>query len=107
MQFDIVVVGAGPAGLAFARSLAGSGLRIGLIEKQPEAALAAPAFDGREIALTHLSISLLQGLGGWGRIPGPEISPLRQDAVLNGRSRFALRFDPTDGIERKLGVLVP
>ena len=53
--FDLVVVGAGPAGLCFVRSLAGSGLRIALVERQPRAALADQAEDGREIALTHRS----------------------------------------------------
>ena len=52
-RFDIVVVGAGPAGLSFARSLAGSGLKVALVERQPRAALADPVDDGREIALTH------------------------------------------------------
>lgn len=107
MQFDIVVVGAGPAGLAFARSLAGSGLRIGLIEKQSEAALAEPAFDGREIALTHRSTALLQLLGAWDRIPAADISPLREAEVLNGRSSFALRFDSAGGEAERLGALVP
>jgi 2-polyprenyl-6-methoxyphenol hydroxylase-like FAD-dependent oxidoreductase len=45
MDFDIVVVGAGPAGLCFARSLAGSGLRMALVERQETAALAQPADD--------------------------------------------------------------
>ena len=51
MEFDIAVVGAGPAGLCFARSLAGSGLSVALVEKQPLAAIAEPAFDGREDAI--------------------------------------------------------
>ncbi|HCT26383.1 MAG TPA: FAD-dependent hydroxylase, partial [Stenotrophomonas sp.] len=47
----VVVVGAGPAGLCFARALVGSGLQVGLVEVQPRQALAEAAFDGREIAL--------------------------------------------------------
>lgn len=107
MQFDIVVVGAGPAGLAFAASLAGSGLRLGLIEKLPAAALADPGFDGREIALTHLSMRLLERLGAWERIPAADISPLREAQVLNGISSFALRFDDAGKGDGPLGVLVP
>lgn len=49
---DVLVVGAGPAGLCLTRSLAGSGLSVALVEQQPQTALATPAFDGREIALT-------------------------------------------------------
>ena len=107
MQFDIVVVGAGPAGLAFARSLAGSGLRLALIEKLDEAVLADPGFDGREIALTHQSMRLLRQLGAWDRIPAAEVSSLREAAVLNGVSSFALRFDAAGRGDDQLGVLVP
>ena len=107
MQFDIIVVGAGPAGLALAAALAGSGLRLALIEKQPEAALAEPEFDGREIALTHPSMALLRRLGAWDRIPAADISPLREAQVLNGASSFALRFDAEGQGDGPLGVLVP
>ena len=41
-DFDIIVVGAGPAGLAFARALEGSGLDIALVERQPADVLASP-----------------------------------------------------------------
>ena len=52
-KVDVVVVGAGPAGLSLARSLAGSGLSLALVEQQPLAAVAEPAFDGRKKALRH------------------------------------------------------
>ena len=67
MTYDIIIVGAGPAGLSFARSLANSGLRIALVEKQTKQQLAEPEFDGRDIALTHLSVRILKELGIWPR----------------------------------------
>ena len=57
---DIAVIGAGPVGLAFARTLAGSGLSVTLIDQQSREHLADPAFDGREIALTYASRALLE-----------------------------------------------
>lgn len=105
LRFDIAVVGAGPAGLAFARSLAGAGLSIALIEVQPEASLRDPAFDGREIALTHHSIRLLKTLDVWDRVPPEQISDLRQARVLDGGSPFALTFGETGA--GRLGVLIP
>lgn len=104
--FDIVIVGAGPAGLSFARSLAGSGLDLALVEVQPEAALADPAFDGREIALTHHSVHLLQQLGTWGQIPPQGIHTLRDALVLDGSRKPGLRIDHSDGPRSQLGYLV-
>ena len=53
MRFDVVIGGAGPVGLCLARALAEQGRRVAVVDRQPRAALEAPAFDGREIALTH------------------------------------------------------
>ncbi|MEI9401865.1 5-demethoxyubiquinol-8 5-hydroxylase UbiM [Mesorhizobium argentiipisi] len=106
-NFDIVVVGAGPIGLAFAASLAASDLKVALIERRSMADLAQPAFDGREIALTHASVKILQELGAWDAIPCSEKSPLRGARVLNGSSPFALSFDAPHGSAKPLGILVP
>lgn len=105
LTFDIAVVGAGPAGLAFVRSLAGAGLSVVLIEGQAETSLRDPTFDGREIALTHRSMRLLKTMGVWDRIPADDISDLRQARVLDGGSSFALTFGAADA--DRLGVLIP
>lgn len=105
-QHDIVVIGAGPAGLAFARALNGSGLKVALVERQPRTALADPAFDGREIALTQRSIATLKTLGAWDRFPQDDVWPLRAAKVLNGSSPLALTFEPEAGAKDPLGALV-
>ena len=92
LHSDILVVGAGPAGLSFAAELAGSGLKITLIEKIPLEILQNPPYDGREIALTHLSREIMQRLGMWDLIPKDEIYPLRDAKVLNGQSDYQLHF---------------
>ncbi|HYZ23338.1 MAG TPA: 5-demethoxyubiquinol-8 5-hydroxylase UbiM, partial [Rhodopila sp.] len=107
MQFDIVIVGAGPAGMALARSLTGSGLSVALIEKRPEADLANPAFDGREIALTHRSLDILRRLDAWRHIPPDVPSDMREARVLNGVSPYALRFETAGQRYPTLGSLVP
>ena len=105
---DIVVVGAGPAGLCFARSLAGSGLHVTLVDPQPRMALAEAAFDGREIALTHASRQRLEALGLWHRLPSSEISELRDARVMDGTSSFALTFASAGKPGgQSLGWLVP
>lgn len=106
-ETDIAVIGAGPAGLSLAAALAGSGLRVTLVERSPEAALANPGFDGREIALTHRSQGILRQFGAWDRIPEEQRSPLRQARVQDGASPFALDFAPGPGPGAALGQLVP
>lgn len=106
MSFDIVVIGAGPAGLCFARSLAGSGLRIALVERQEEAALIAPADDGREIAITHHSQRLLRELGLWARLREEEIGTLRDAMVLDGDERDGLMFRHDEAGREQLGWLL-
>lgn len=106
MHYDIAIAGAGPAGLSLAGALAGSGLKVALIEKQSAAQLENPAFDGREIALTQLSARLMREIGQWERIDPAGISPLRRARVLNGPSPFAMVVEP-DATHDELGFLVP
>ncbi len=107
MKYDILVIGAGPAGLSFVRSFKDSGLKILVIEKSSMNSLRNPAPDGREIALTHLSVKLMQDLGAWSRIPSKAISPIREARVLNGNSPYFLNFDSKNVAGDALGYLVP
>lgn len=106
MNYDIVIVGAGPAGLSFARSLEGSGLRIAMIEKQTEAELIAPDFDGRDIALTHQSLRILRELGIWDRFTEDERPAIREAKVLDGKSPYTLDFDAKSDSLDALGYIV-
>ncbi|ELA09386.1 hypothetical protein MOMA_03250 [Moraxella macacae 0408225] len=89
---DIIIVGAGPVGLAFARSVASTGLNILVIEKNSEDSLANPDYDGREIALTHASKRTLQNLDIWPRIDDKHIHLLKDASVLDGNSSYQLYF---------------
>ncbi len=105
---DVLIVGAGPAGLALACALGVAGLRIRLIEQQTLDALEAPADDGREIALTHRARRIMTELGMWARLPVESISPLRQARVLDGDSPTGLCLEASPGAgEQALGWLVP
>lgn len=92
MKYDIIIVGAGPAGLAFARHFKGSDLQIAIIEKSPLDSIAKPAYDGREIALTHRSREIMLNLGAWQRIADDEIYKLHDAKVYNGDFSYALHF---------------
>lgn len=106
MIHDVAIIGAGPAGLCLARALSGQGLSVVLLERQAERALAEPACDGREIALTHASQALLEKLGLWQRLPAEEVAVLRDAQVFNGPSLFALQIRAEQAGAERLGQLV-
>ena len=107
MNYDITIIGAGPAGLSLAKAFADLRLRVALVERQSEASLADPAFDGREIALTHASMRLMRELGLWQHIPEPEISPIRAAKVINGRAAQPMLIGSDLVGHSQLGVFVP
>jgi ubiquinone biosynthesis UbiH/UbiF/VisC/COQ6 family hydroxylase len=106
-RFDVIIIGAGPAGLNFAASLVEAELDVAIVEQQPRSVVADPPCDGREIALTHASVQRLRDNGVWERIPSQEISPLRDARVWNGSSLACLHIDHRDGPRSELGFLVP
>ena len=104
--YDLIVVGAGPAGLSFVRALQGCGLDIAIVERLPRSVLADPPADGRDIALTHRSEGILHDLGIWPHIPAEDAAVIRHAKVLNGRSPYALHFDHRETGKDYLGRLV-
>jgi ubiquinone biosynthesis UbiH/UbiF/VisC/COQ6 family hydroxylase len=104
---DVLIVGAGPAGLALSVALAQGGIAATVLEQNPPDSLAEPAEDGRDIALTPRSRRILEQLGIWQRLPAGEIAPLRQVQVSNGASPLVLPFDARSEGHEALGWLVP
>jgi ubiquinone biosynthesis UbiH/UbiF/VisC/COQ6 family hydroxylase len=106
VNYDVIIIGAGPAGLSFACSLADTGLNVVIIEKSSRQSLATPDYDGRDIALTHLSVKLLKQLGAWARLSPDCISPIKEARVLDGASPYYLHFDHRKVCHDALGHLV-
>jgi ubiquinone biosynthesis UbiH/UbiF/VisC/COQ6 family hydroxylase len=105
-QTDILIIGAGPSGLCLASALAKTGLNITVLERQSLGSIAHPAFDGREIALTHHSVQWLKDLGVWQHIPAQAISRLRDARVFNGSSLLSLNIGHDLSNKSELGYLV-
>jgi len=105
--YDIVVVGAGPAGLSFACSMADNDLKVLVVEKSPFKVISKPSPDGREIALTHNSLKILKKIGVWDFIGDSEVSPLKKAKVFDGESDSLLSFDTNKSSIEALGYLVP
>ncbi|WP_372598436.1 5-demethoxyubiquinol-8 5-hydroxylase UbiM [Amphritea sp.] len=107
MKYDIVIIGAGPAGLSFARSLGDTSLKVLLVERSSLTTLREPPEDGREIALTHLSVEMMKASGAWQQLADKDVSPICAAKVLDGNSSYTLNFDNDDAGLDALGYLVP
>ena len=107
MDYDIVVIGGGPAGLSFACSMSGLRLNVLLVEKSSLKSISKPKPDGREIALTHHSRKILIKLGVWALIDEAKVSPLKEAKVFDGGSDSLLNFDAKKSAIEALGYLVP
>lgn len=107
MHHDVIIIGAGPTGLCLAKALCDLDLRVALVERQSRAAIAEPAFDGREIALTHASMRLLRDLGIWQQLPENAGSPLRAARVMEGDCLHDMRIEAALAGKDQLGMLVP
>lgn len=105
-HFDLIIAGAGPAGLCLVAALENRRLRVALIDPQPLQNISDPAFDGREIALTRTSVDALNEQDIWARIAAEEVSPIRNVKVFNGLSERFLHLDHSHGGASELGHLV-
>ncbi|CAB9544480.1 Ubiquinone biosynthesis hydroxylase, UbiH/UbiF/VisC/COQ6 family [Bathymodiolus brooksi thiotrophic gill symbiont] len=106
-NYDIVIIGGGPAGLSFACSMIGADVRVLVVEKSSLEAISKPTYDGREIALTHLSLRILKKLGVWNLIDQNKVSLLKEAKVFDGDSASLLNFKSEGSGVEALGYLVP
>ena len=107
IKFDIIVVGAGPAGIAFACGFVGTNIKVAIIDKLPREVIANPKIDGREIALTHHSVKILKKLNVWRYISNKSISVIKEARVFDGDSKYFLNFDHQEIQKDCLGYLIP
>ena len=105
--FDIVIIGAGPTGIAFACGFADSNIKIAIIDKLPNAVISNPKIDGREIALTHQSVEILKKLNVWQLFSKKFVSVIKEARILDGDSRYFLNFNHQEIQKENLGYLIP
>ena len=86
---DVVIVGAGLVGASLAAALAGSGLRLALIEREPPP-VPSPDWDSRIYALTPASVAFLDDVGAWRGVDAARVTPLYEMRIFgdDGRSRL-------------------
>jgi 2-octaprenyl-6-methoxyphenol hydroxylase len=100
---DILIMGAGPAGLSLALAVARHGLSVRVIDRITPETLADTGFDGRASALATTSWQMLQNLG-LGDALWRDACPIDRIAVSDGLRKGSLDFDAgVDG----MGVMLP
>jgi 2-octaprenyl-6-methoxyphenol hydroxylase len=101
---DLMVVGAGPVGASLACALAGSGLRVALVEASGPA-VAAPGFDERKLALAAASLEALDSLGVLAGLATPP-EPIRAIHVSRVGDFGSVRLQARDHGRDALGGVV-
>jgi 2-polyprenylphenol 6-hydroxylase len=107
VQFDILVVGGGMVGAAFACACLGKGWRIAVVEfREPERSWPAGEVDLRVSALNRASQRILDRVGAWDRILELGASPYREMRVWDAVGGGSIHFDSGELGEPDLGHIV-
>jgi len=104
--YDLVIVGGGLVGGCLACALAGTGLRLCVVEAVPAQSDDQASYDERVIALSWGSRRIFEGIGLWKAIaPGAE--PIRH-IHISDRGRFGFtRLDHREEGVEALGYVAP
>jgi 2-octaprenyl-6-methoxyphenol hydroxylase len=104
-DYDLIIAGGGMVGAGLARALAGSGLRLAVLEAVTADAPRQPSYDERVIALSWGSRLILQGIGRWDAMAAAA-EPIRR-IHISDRGRFGVtRLDCADHALPALGYVV-
>jgi 2-polyprenylphenol 6-hydroxylase len=79
MDFDVLIIGAGLSGSSLACVLGGSGLRVGLVERQAPAL--AEDWDARIYAISPANADFLRQCGVWDDLPRERRCPVERMQV--------------------------
>ncbi len=100
-DYDIVIAGGGPVGVALALGLRGGAHRIALLEARSPG---AGGDDARMIALSHGSRLILERLGAWQSLP--DVTPI-EHIVVSQQQRFGrVEFGAAEAQVPALGYVV-
>ncbi len=108
---DIIVSGAGPAGLSLSLLLARAGLNVVLVDAEKPMDLNAPVKpSGRTLALLEGSINVLKAAGIWDALE-PAVTPLRNmrivDDSIKSADRIGVTFHARDIDLEQFGFNIP
>ena len=107
---EVLIVGGGLNGPAFALALASGGIRATIIDATPKPTRKASNFDGRAYALSLTSVNMLKALGVWQAV-AEHAQPMLDIVVSDGKagegaSPLHLHFDHREIEEGPMGHMV-
>ncbi len=107
-QTDIVISGAGAAGLALAILLSRGGLSVAIVDPADKTALSDDTLSGRTVALMNSSLNILRATGVW-PVLGDISNPLKTMNLVDVSRREAVEeaFESCDIGEEQFGFNIP
>jgi len=93
MNYDLIIVGGGLAGLALAVALRRTHLKIAVVEAKPPVQPAG--WDARIYAISRTNVRFLESIGIWRHLDAARCQPVRKMAVAGDRGG-ALEFSAYD-----------
>lgn len=105
IDFDVVIVGAGLVGLALARALAGSGLKLGLVERDGSRTVLSSDWDTRVYAVSPASEAFLRDLRAWPSALG-RMQPVTCMRIFGDRLGSELGFSAYEAHVSRLATIV-
>jgi len=109
-QIDIVISGAGAAGLSLGVLLARAGLSVAIVDPVDKKALSDDALSGRTVALMNASLNILRATGVWPALEGIS-NPLKVMQIIDiSRAKgdpLTEPFEAADIGEEQYGFNIP
>jgi 2-octaprenylphenol hydroxylase len=106
---DVLILGAGPVGLALAAALAREGLAVTLVDRNAlstnDRSGGDDDWDARVYALSPGSAEFLRGLGAWQRLPGERVAAV-ETMDVRGDADGRIEFSAYELGERSLAWIV-
>jgi ubiquinone biosynthesis UbiH/UbiF/VisC/COQ6 family hydroxylase len=106
-QYDVIIVGAGLVGAAFALALQGSGLRVALVEgRAPTPLPQDESWDSRIYAISPASVDFLSGLGIWNNLPPARMQRVEAMHIVGDNGVASLDFSAYETGVAELAYIV-
>jgi ubiquinone biosynthesis UbiH/UbiF/VisC/COQ6 family hydroxylase len=93
VDFDLIVVGGGPVGVAVARAALGCSVALVAQERREIGRPRADAFDARIYALSPGNVAFLREIRAWQGLPLERLTPIHAMRVFGDRPGAEIEFD--------------